>query len=242
MLIDQAIFCSTNSNRYQGYHLVARSERIEDTVARALSFWSPSHDGLASTAKNACSVNFFKIDEEHFGISRSVFGGPEYSKRGGLQVVTMLLTVRTEQLSGYDYNVVSLLRSVLSMGYLTLPIRVNDELPQIDVPEKSLSRENHLSHPHLKKIAQAVVANERLAIVAVDDPLVVIDQLAMLHDPEDRLNLTFCTGLKPVAQRNFRLHFFSESNNQLRNQLKRDNIGCISFARLGQSANSTVGI
>src|SRR6186713_3173742 len=79
--IEQAVYTSARTTRGEGYHLVARSPGISDADARAMSTWSPSHDGLLPDVLEKRSINFFLLPSGRFCISRSLVDGEDYSQR-----------------------------------------------------------------------------------------------------------------------------------------------------------------
>ena len=72
-----------------GYHLVARSAGISEDLACRLSAWGPTHGSLLDESRDASSLSFFTPDDRWSVLARTVYGGPEYSQRGGRQIVTL---------------------------------------------------------------------------------------------------------------------------------------------------------
>ncbi len=108
---ERAVFTSACTKSVRGYHLVAHSPGVNDDIAQALCQWSPTHNGLNDTELTATSLNYFPIDGEYFGISRSIIGGAEYSGRNALQTVTSILVGRLSDLELYDDNPLRLSKS-----------------------------------------------------------------------------------------------------------------------------------
>ncbi len=115
MRVEQAIYTSAVTNRGRGYHLVSRSAGITHGLETRLNLWCPSHASLLDPDDDASSLNFHPLDHDHFSLSRTVNGGPEFSQRGGLQVVTLILVFNREQLAGYVNNSLALARTARAM-------------------------------------------------------------------------------------------------------------------------------
>lgn len=142
MHVEQAIFTSARTRHAQGYHLTSRSPGITDDVARALSVWSPSHGGLIDTAPVAVSLSYFPLASNRGVLARSVYGGPEYSDRGGLQIVTRMLVFGREQLAGYANNPLHLARIALALGHLRLSGRLEPVLEPVELPDRTVLAED----------------------------------------------------------------------------------------------------
>jgi hypothetical protein len=116
--IEQAVYTSARTTRGEGYHLVARSPGISDADVRALSTWSPSHDGLLPDVPEKRSINFFALPSGLFCISRSMIDGEDYSQRGAPRLVTNLLVVEPDVMARFSYDPFALLRAVELSGRL----------------------------------------------------------------------------------------------------------------------------
>ncbi|MCA9169935.1 MAG: hypothetical protein KDB23_19805 [Planctomycetales bacterium] len=230
MLVEQAVFTSARSRKSQGYHLVAASQGLDENVLRALIKWGPSHASLTSSAANAESFNYHALTDNWQAVSRTVYGGPEYSRRGGLQVFTHYLLLRTEQWAGYDNNPMALARTAQLLGHLRLHIVTHDVLPQVELPDTAISvgtRAVSLLSIPLQEILQILRLQDRLALIGCPDPAAAVGLLIREFPYNERLRLTFTTGLKLSIDREFRLLFASQADTQLNVQLKSQGIDSV---------------
>lgn len=116
--IEQAVYTSARTTRGEGYHLVARSPGISEADARAISTWSPSHDGLLPDVPEKRSINFFTLPSRLFCVSRSLIDGEDYSLRGAPRLVTNLLVVEPDVMARFSFDPFALLRAVELSGRL----------------------------------------------------------------------------------------------------------------------------
>ena len=236
MQVEQAIFTSARTAKMHGYHLVARSAGIDERLAGVLSQWGPSHASLLSSDLDAASLSFFPADTERFVLARTVYGGPEYSGRGGLEIVTRMFLLDREQFRGFDDNPVLLAHCALTLGFLRLPTDVSDELPRIDLPDTSLlgllarRPQGSVPEPLLSELLDVLESGRRAAVVGTNEPLSVLEQLTSAVPRRWRLDVSFTTGLRPSIHRPFRLHFFPEMDESLGRQLASQGICCIRVA------------
>lgn len=225
MFVEQAVFTSATTRAMRGYHLVGRSSGIDEGLAQALAQWSPSHDSLAEDRLDANSLNFLPARDNALALSRTVFGGPEYSGRGGLQVVTVILVLQRDQLAGYDNDPLALARTALALGDLRLPETIPQHLPPVELPEQSWLGlpDRPPTNPHeetlLDEVRAVLEQGDRAAVIGVSDPLSFLEELLADRPREGRLDLSFTTGLKPSLRRPFRLHFLPSADEALRMQL-----------------------
>ena len=114
--IEQAIFTSANHATMQGYQLVARSAGIDRDLAQQLCRWSPSHGSICDKVIDQYVLSSFPLTEDRFAVARTVLGGPEYSGRGGTQVVTQLLVLREDQFARYQCNPFAVAHTAMTLG------------------------------------------------------------------------------------------------------------------------------
>ncbi len=236
MQIEQATFTSAQTQNLQGYHLVAKSKGIDEELARTISVWGPSHASLAASDRNASCLNVFPTGRDHFAFSRTVFGGPEYSKRGGLQIVTRFVVFRVDQLEGYDHDLIAVARMACAMGYLYLQNETPERLPSLSFPDSSVTSvigeskldvgDARLAH----EVAGALTRNRQVAVVGSHDPESLIEELMRTTPPRQRLDLSFTTGLNPSVHRPFRLHFLSQIDDAFQRRLDDQGIARVHYA------------
>ena len=230
MLVEQAVFTSLRSRRSQGYHLVASSPGADALLARQLCTWGPSHASLLDDQPNADSLNFHPLSDDWYALSRTVYGGPEYSGRGGMQVFTHFLLLRREQLLGYDNNLSVLARTARLLGSLRLMTEVPTQLPSVELPARpikgcgsQLERQVHLRDDVIRSLR----LQHRVAVLGLPDPLPALAQIIRDLSGEDRLKLSFTTGLKPSVHRDFRLHFVDSVDANLHAVLSQQGIDLV---------------
>lgn len=210
MLVDQALFTSAQTRRVCGYHLVAQSAGIDERTCRELTRWCPSHGGMIGTDADSESVNYFLLGGGRVCLSRTVYGGLEYSRRGGWKVVTRMLVLTARQLRGYGNHPLHLARTALALGHLRLEAAVPAVLPEIELPDGTAAA---LSEPAARErtemlagIAEELSRGERLAVLGADDPLSILEMVLACVSPAERPQVSFTTGLRPSVHREFRLH------------------------------------
>lgn len=233
MLVEQAIFTSVRSRKSQGYHLVAASSGLDESLVRALAKWGPSHASLLSDRADAESWNYHPVAGPWWAVSRTTHGGPEYSGRGGLQVFTHYVIVQHEHLAGYDQNPLRLARTARTMGYLRLHLPKNDVLPVIDLPDRSLAPlapgANTAAIP-LHDILRILRLQGRIAILGLDDPLPTLTLILQETPAAERPLVSFATGLRISVDREFRVHFSRSADTTLNAQLRHQGIDSVMVA------------
>jgi hypothetical protein len=230
MLVHQAVYTSALTPRGRGYHLVACSSGIGPSTARQLSQWSPSHGSLITDHSQACSLNFHPLSDDQLAISRTFCGGPEYSARGGWQVITHSLVLDRDQLRGFRYNAACCLRTVLSLGCLRLRGVYPPRLPELEIPDRWIST----GHPpaaarHVLRwpgLADCRI-QPRIALIWPGRSLDLVDAIVGSQPEEDRCRFSFATGLRPSLQRPFWLHVFPAADRALRRRLAAYRIRCL---------------
>lgn len=225
MRVEQAVFTSARTRRMCGYHLVARSPGIREEMAAPLSRWSPTHASLLSSGWDAASLSAFPLDEGWLAVARSVYGGPEYSQRGGLQVVTLILVLRRDHLAGYDDNPLLLARTAYALGYLRLTAEIAGQLRAVELPSRTLLAAAAARPPLPAEAAAAektlglLRQQRRVAVIGAPEPRTVVGEILGRMPRAQRLELSFTTGLKPSVDRPFQLHFLPAADAASRRQL-----------------------
>lgn len=229
MLIEQAIFTSARTAKVQGYHLVSRSPGIDEENARVLTKWSPSHGALVGPEPDAESLNYHAAARGHLALSRSFYGGPEYSARRGLQIVTRILLLKPEQFKGYDDNPLRFARLALALGHLRFENRLPPELQGVEMPRRCTG-DSHptAAHPSwcglLGDLVRTISAGGQVCVVGVQQPTQLLSVLFSRIPPRRRLELSFATALAPSMHRPFHLHFLPALNSGQQRQLESKGI------------------
>jgi len=218
---EQALFTSVPSGRVQGYQLVARSKGIDERTARELIRWGPSHAALCNTDPRAESINFHPLDNGRFVLSRTMYGGPEYSRRGGFQLVTRFLILQRRELERYESNPVALYRRARIEGQWQWEADFPRTLPNLTVPAPAATafwktRSGSVDDGLAAEILDHLLDGRRLAVIGCRHPLLLLQHVLWAAPASRRLQISFTTGLKPTAHRPFQLHFLPWESPELR--------------------------
>jgi len=230
--LEQAIFTSVRGSQRQGYHLVSRSPGIDEMLAQRLTLWCPTHAALVTDGSTDESLNYFPVGDGCMALTRTVFGGPEYSGRGGLQVVTLVLLMRSEQLERYEGDALRVMRLALSLGYLRLPPTCPAQLPWVELPNASsigIYNETRmaLSQFLLDRAVRLLREQQRVALLGIANRTLVLQNLLQQLSKKQRMVLSFTTGLKPSLHRPFVLHLLPTDDRSLRQQLAEQDVYCL---------------
>jgi hypothetical protein len=213
MRLEQAIFTSVRSERLDGYQLAARSSDMPDELAQELTAWGPAHDSLWLTEPGATSVNFHPLSHDRWCLSQTTLSGAEYSGRGGGRVYTQMVVLPREAIERFAGDPFLVLRALAASGRITIHEQVPRELPSIPLVGRAAGEPLEWMPELVAKagvdamteLTDAAVRNE-LAAVVTDLPVERLIQ-AVLHvlAPQQRLEVSFTTGLRPSTRRPFRL-------------------------------------
>jgi hypothetical protein len=185
-------------------------------------------------------LSFFPLGNEWFAVARSVYGAPEYSQRGGLQVVTMFLVLRREQWAGYDDNPLALATTVGALGHLRLLPELPERLPTVDIPDRQPIGMAAMEPPNahdlhlVEEMLNGLEKRDRIAVVGLPEPLLALQQIFRRTPRTLRLQLSFTTGLRPSVHRPFQLHFLAAATAAYCRELASQGIRCVSGLRQGQ--------
>ena len=231
MLVEQAIYTSAQTSRGRGYHLVSRSAGITGDMESQLNRWCPSHASLLDPSDDASSLNFHPLEGDYFSLSRTVYGEREYSQRGGLQVVTLILVLQRRHLAGYGNNPLTLARVARALGHVRWRNEFPPRLPEVDLPDEASSEfiapTPSRAFPLLEETVNLLRRDQDVALLTESDGLAFIAAiLERLAEPE-RCQLSFTSGLKPSQQRPFRLHVIRHADRETQQKLRCQNIHCV---------------
>lgn len=238
MQLPQVIYGSTDRGTMRGYQLLGRSPGIDDRVAKEFCRWAPSHGALQSDACDAVSLNFFPMDDDTFVISRSVYGGPEYSGRGGMEVVTIGLLVQRSQLAGYANNPIEMARTAIALGHLILPCSFRSSLLSVELPRRSLNYSDRsatvrVCGDDVERTLRLLETGQRVVMLGVDQPECFVDHVFQLIGDRNPAQLSFSTALQPSASRDFHLQFLTVADHIAIRQLESNRqVSCL---RAGQT-------
>lgn len=232
-LIEQAVYSSKVGRTVSGYHLCARSPGINEEVANELARWSPSHGGLPGRERNAVGFSFFRIGPRRLAVGRTVHGMPEYSGRGGLQVFTRYLVIPQTMFEAWGCDATRFILLARSQGWLQWEPGIRNELPALTAPGKWALREPpHRIHglsPLFERMKRHLKAGERIAVIGTDKPYEVLQMFLEGLDAAEKSELSFGAGLKPAAERPFRLQLFNELAIEERDSLLREHVTALRY-------------
>jgi hypothetical protein len=213
MRIEQAIFTSLQSSRLDGYQLAATSNGIVAEQAKELTIWGPAHDSLWDTRCDARSVNFHSLSGGGYCLSCTTLAGAEYSGRGGGRVYTQMFVLTRDALAQFANDPFLVLRALSAAGRLIVFEQIPNSLPSVPLLGRTVKVDPALAHQVVEEVgekvfqdlAQAIAGNDRIA-VSTSGHVERLFQAALHTLPfEDRLSLSFTTGLKESQRRLFKL-------------------------------------
>ncbi len=235
--VEQAIFASSDRGSMKGYQLVAKSPGVDRSISQALCRWAPTQ--IPSDAPDQWMINYFPINDETVAVTRTVLGGPEYSSRGGFQVVTLILLLRNDQFQAYSCNPILVAKTALAVGLLRLPLTIDcDQLPVVNLPRQPLVLPPDSSTEHsdavgrsiayqpetLDKIADMIQHAQRVALIGISDPIAIVERVISKLSLDVRREFSFTTGLSPTVRRPFQAHFLAKADLARQRTLDAQNI------------------
>jgi hypothetical protein len=215
MRLEQAIFTSVRGARLDGYQLAACSPGVNSQITKDLTAWGPAHDSLWVTESGAKSINFHGLSDGLYCVSQTSLAGAEYSGRGGGRVYTQMLVLPREALVRFAGDPFQILQAVSASGRMLVHETVPNSLPTIPLlgrgsePGRGTSADLicAIGPETLAELTEVLTSNWSLTVVT-NLPIsrliqTVIHQLAL----EERLDVSFTTGLRASSRRPFKLSF-----------------------------------
>jgi hypothetical protein len=196
-----------------GYQLAARSSGVSEALAKELTTWGPAHDSLWDTRLDARTVNFHPLSTGAYCLSWTTIAGAEYSGRGGGRVYSQMFVLPREALTRFACDPFLVLRALSAAGRLVVHDRVPDSLPTVPLLGRSDRPDTTLATQVIDEIGAKIfddlvdaVANAPFVAVLTSGHVERLFQ-AILHTfgPDDRLTISFTTGLKNSPRRPFKL-------------------------------------
>ena len=231
MQIEQALYTSAQTQNSQGYHVVAASPGVDNKLAQALAVWSPSQNGLTHRDVDSESLNCFPLVDEWIGLSRTVYGGAEYSDRGEFRLETNVLVMRREQLAGYDHNPLVMARVARAAGHLRLRSGIPARLNSVELPDEMCRVRMPVDGAPADADVVGEVAKQcferRIVVVGCERPAEFVGQLIDALPISSRTRLSFTTGLKPTVHRRFAVQFLPAVNDELVAALAAREMTCV---------------
>ncbi len=235
MLVEQAMFTSARGSRTQGYHLVAASPGVTDSHRRLLATWGPSHAALLDSGPDGESLNFHPLGEAWYALSRTITGGPEYSGRGGLALFTHYLLLREEHFALYQNHALWVAFLARARGLLRLCVDPPPMLNPIELPDEPLAARPELSEHcivPIHDVLRVIQFGQPVAVIGLQDPLPTLDRILRTVPFDQRLGISFSTGLVPSVQRPLRLQFFAHTNPAIQRYLTQEQIDYVAAVDL----------
>jgi hypothetical protein len=211
MHIPQAIFTSVRGKRLDGYQLAARSDEIDDELARDLQGWGPAHDSLLWPREGLESVNFHPVLAGKWHcLSRTVCSGAEYSGRSGGRTYTQMFLLPPEGLARFANNPFLVLRALRAAGRVVVLDQVPDKLRSLRLVGRAVNQNGEdqaakLTPGTLCNLERAVRESPSVAVLASQPAAEWFAALFRRLPVQDRLFVSFSTGLKPTIGRPFKL-------------------------------------
>lgn len=242
MQVRQAIVSTPNSRALKHNELVSISDDISDELAERLCRWSPERNEIAYGETQ--SINFFQPVRDVFAVSRSVFGELESNLDVGRRINTHILLFDREQLAGYENNIALLVHVLRSHGALLLQTSPSEWIPKIEVPSRAhieLIKNPQAEYLNqTEKIVHAIDIHGEVVLLGLPDPLEFLGSFLTEIPIEDRLDISFSTGLRVSESRRFTFQFFRDEDPDLLHDLANRQLRTISFKSKSWSPQSRV--
>ena len=208
MRVEQALFTSVRGERLDGYQLAATSAGISADLARRITPWGPAHDSLLDQADGATSINFHTLTDEWFALSKTIRQGEEYSGRGGGRIVTQFFLLDHDTLGRFANHPLAVLRALVAGGRTRVPDPIPARLPSFALVGRAVgwnssSQPGDFDAQSLDMLAELVRHRSPAVVVCSEPADVWLKALYSRLDCQDRLLLSFTTGLRPTACRPF---------------------------------------
>lgn len=225
MILQQAIFTSAHTSRSDGYHLVARSQGIDPSTARALAAWGPSHDSLRPGESGG--VSFFRLPSGDHCLARTTREEPEHSGRGDRQHTQMLVISPVEFAKVEQHPMVI---DELARGWeqYRTAIPESEFADEVELPWPNTRLELDLLHRAAQggvsvvpAICEALSESQVVGLVHVAQPLPLLAGLFFWLPREVRPDISFTTCLKASPRRPFRLICLDDKPAELRQHARR---------------------
>lgn len=213
MFLQHAIFTSVRSGRNEGYQIAGHSPGVSPDALRELTRWGPSHDALYPDLPATDSVNCHRLQSGVCCLSRTVLAGREYSGRGGQRSYTHMLLVPDVLLDRFGCNPIRIMEALVAGDRLA----VQDRVPALLEPLEILGRASPVNLPNLEQVAgkigahrlaslvKAALKKPRLGVCASISGKRLFTALLDLIPPPLRRDISFTTGLRVSAARDYRL-------------------------------------
>lgn len=213
MFVDQAVFTSVRTDRRAGYQLAAVSSGINDTEARDLTAWGPTHDSLCDSTPTGRSLNFHHLSTGRFAVSWTAPTGVEYSGRSGPCISTQFFVFSPDTFEALGNNAFCVLERLLEAGHLKLPVPLPPRLPVLQLSARPPGSAAVLVRRAVEDWGAWEIANlihlatteTAVALHTTAAPEPLLATVLNLVPATIRPAMTFVTGLRASASRPVRL-------------------------------------
>ncbi len=195
MQVEQAVFASSDRGSVKGYQLVGQSAGVDLADALEVTRWAPTQ--LPDDACDKGIVSSWTLASGTVVVARTVCGGPEYSNRGGMHVVTSFLLLQSHQFLAYDCNAIAIAKTSLALGFLRLPVDIHrNRLPAVALPGQSLFRpidknvqRRGVDARFMTEVATLIKASKRFAVAGLTDPIEAMEAVIAQDDDQSTSTL-----------------------------------------------------
>ncbi len=213
MRLEQAVFTSIRGSRMDGYQLAAHSGGLGESLVKELTTWGPAHDSLWDTRRDARTVNFHPLSTGDFCLSWTSIAGEEYSGRGGGRIYTQMFVLPREALTRFACDPFLVLRALAAAGRLVIHDQVPETLPKVpllgrcDRPDPQLATQviDEIGASVFNDLVEAVAEAPHVAVMTSGQVERLFQSILHTFGPEDRITISFTTGLKDSPRRPFKL-------------------------------------
>ena len=182
-------------------------------IAQELTVWGPAHDSLWDTRLDSRSVNFHPLSTGDYCLSCTSLAGAEYSGRGGGRVYTQAFIVPRDCLARFAHDPFLVLRALAAAGRLVVHDEVPQQLPTVpllgrsDQPDPNLVTQvlDEVGAKVFDDLVQAVSGSPSVAVVTAGHVERLFEAILHAFSPDERLAISFTTGLKDSPRRPFKL-------------------------------------
>ena len=122
------------------------------------------------------------------------------------------------------------MRTAQTLGLLRLELSASEILEPVELPERALSLRTESAGNNsesMDEVMRVLQFQKRVAILGLDNPVPTLAKILRGTPREDRLKLSYSTGLKPSVHRDFRLHFMSIADANVQSQLASQGIDAV---------------
>lgn len=211
--LDWAAFTSTTSIMGQGYRVIAATPGLTAEEKKAISTMSPSHNAMCSQSDDARGVAFYPLSRERMCVAYTQHAGKEQTGRGGKRVLTLAFALTAEQLVGFGWNPLAVVRALEHTRSLEPVIPKPGSLDVLDVhpcavvSQSAIDNARHqLGEPATLCALSYAMSDGCLILNDVAEARDVVEAVLLATPSSMRMQCTFSIGLKFALSRRLRFH------------------------------------